>query len=257
MEIEYTLYLDEIQANDPYEYFCLAGVIIKNELYKDIETCINEIKKRHFETTEVILHEVDIRRAPNNKGKTPNEKIIRRFMRKEESKESYFKDLVSFFKNNEFVVLSASLHQRNSKETYPKHRDKYFMTLQILLENFTHFLIEHNGVGNIVIESRRSQHDTSLDDLLDMHFHKLRCLTGTLFYNAQTISKYIKRIEFKEKKSNHIGIQIADMIPNSLNRHLSNQPQVIEGLYEEIEKKTYAGERNNKMRFGKKVLVKN
>ena len=48
METEYTLYLDEIQANDPFEYFCLAGVIIKNELYKDIETCINEIKEKHF-----------------------------------------------------------------------------------------------------------------------------------------------------------------------------------------------------------------
>lgn len=253
----YTLYLDEIQANDPLKYFCLAGVIIENQLYKDaIVPAINSIKNKQFGTTTVILHEVDIKKGRTLKPQNDNQKLIKSKMKTTSNRDSYYNDIVNFFNSNEFTVISASLHQQNAKDTYPNHRDKYFMTLQIILENFTHFLIENNGIGQILIESRRSQHNTSLDDQLDMHFNKLRCLTGTLFYKAETISKYIKTIAFEEKNKNNIGLQIADMIPNSLNRHLSGMEQVIPNLYTAIEQKTYNGNRDNLKRFGQKVLVK-
>lgn len=253
---KYTLYLDEIQANGPFKYFCLAGIIIEDKTYNTIVDDINKIKTAHFNTTDVILHEVDIRNAKTLQAENENKKLIKQYMKDTKNRNLYFESIVDFFKTHDFKVISASLHQENAKSTYPNHRDKYFITLQILLENFTHFLIENNGVGEVLIESRRSQFDTSLDDQLDMHFHKLRCLTGTLFYNAQTISKYIKRIDFKEKSQNNIGLQLADMIPNPLNRHLSGLKQVIKNLYPIIEGKIYDGNRTNHKRFGQKVLVK-
>lgn len=253
---KYTLFLDEIQANDPLQYFCLAGVIIENEKYSDLVDEINQIKIKHFGTTDVVFHEVDIRNAKKLRVKTPNHRIIKRKMKDLDKRKSYFEDIVHFFNSNDFSVLSASLHQENAKNSYPKHRDKYFMALQILLENFTHFLIENEGIGDVIIESRRSQNDTSLDDQLDMHFNKLRCLTGTLFYNAECISKYIKTISFEDKTQNNIGLQLADMIPNPLNRHLSGVEQAIENMYQTIENKIYDGNRSNIKRFGQKVLVK-
>lgn len=252
----YTLYLDEIQANSPFKYFCLAGIIIENEVYDTIVSDVNTIKITHFNTTDVILHEADIRKGKGLRPENDNQVLIKSKMKNKNNRNAYFADIVSFFKSHDFKVISASLHQKNAQTTYPNHRDKYFIALQILLENFTHFLIENNGVGEVLIESRRSQHDTSLDDQLDMHFHKLRCLTGTLFYNAQTISKYIKTIDFKEKSQNNIGLQLADMIPNPLNRHLSGMEQAIEHLYPTIESKIYDGNRTNLKRFGQKVLVK-
>lgn len=253
----YTLYLDEIQANNPFKYFCLAGVIIEDKLYEEtIVPTIKSIKSNHFNTTDVILHESDIRKGKNLTPENANQILIKSKMTNKKNRDFYFSDIVEFFNSNEFTVISASLHQQNAIDTYPDHRDKYFMALQIILENFTHFLIENNGIGQILIESRRSQHNTSLDDQLDMHFNKLRCLTGTLFYNAETISKYIKTIAFEEKNKNNIGLQIADMIPNSLNRHLSGMKQVIPDLYTTIEQKIYDGNRGNLKRFGQKVLVK-
>jgi len=258
MSKTFTLYLDEIQANNNLEYFCLAGIIIEDEYYQnEIKTAIDQIKMKHFDTIEVILHEKDIRNPFKMKETNPFKRLFKRKMgNKVDKQKEYFEDVVEFFKENEFKVLSASLHQDNAVKAYPGHRDKYFITLQIILENFTHFLIENNTKGNIMIESRSTQIDTSLDDQLDMHFTKLRSVTGTLFYEPQTISKYIKSISFKEKSMNEVGLQIADMIPNPLNRHLSGVDQSIQGIYEEIERKTYEGNRGNVKRFGKKVLVK-
>lgn len=252
----YTLYLDEIQANPPFQYFCLAGVVIKDSEYNEIKAQINKIKIDIFGDENVILHEADIRTPKNITKADAMSILVKDTMSKGKIKKKYFDRVVEFFKANEFTVLSASLHQNNVAQTYPGHRDKYFMALQIIMENFTHFLIENKAKGKIVIESRMSESDTNLDDQLYTHFTQLRCITGTLFYESSVISKYIRSITFIEKSQNEIGLQIADMIPNALNRHLSSYRQATEGLYEEIESKTYCGNRSNIKRFGQKVLVK-
>ena len=52
----YTLYLDEIQANSPFKYFCLAGIIIENEIYDksvrlNIHTICGQTKNNYYKCT--------------------------------------------------------------------------------------------------------------------------------------------------------------------------------------------------------------
>lgn len=242
---EYTLYLDEILPLGNLKYFCLAGVIIRDDIYNtDIITAVNDIKDEIFETRDVILHESNIRK--------PKEGTHYMKVKEEEDRNRYFSLVKDLFDTKDFHVIGAALNAGNAEQLYPGHRDRYFMCLQIILENFTHFLMANNGVGKIVIESRNKKQDAQLRK----HFNNLRCSTGTLFYNPKDIGNYIKSIDFPEKKSNNIGLQIADMIPNPVNRELSGMKQVVPELIQSINTKIYNGNLDNIRRFGMKVLVK-
>lgn len=61
----YYLFLDESKPNGHnINHLCLAGIIIKKEVYENkIIKNINTLKNEIFSTTDVILHEVDIRDA--------------------------------------------------------------------------------------------------------------------------------------------------------------------------------------------------
>lgn len=242
---EYTLYLDEILPLEKLKYFCLAGVVIRDDIYTtDIIPSVNTIKDTIFGTREIILHEASIKRPKNN---TPYMKV-----KDFKTRGSYFTLVKELFDTKDFHVIGAALNADNAQQLYPGHRDRYFMCLQIILENFTHFLITNGGVGKIVIESRNPKQNQQLRK----HFNNLRCSTGTLFYNPKEIGSYISSIEFPEKKSNNIGLQIADMIPNPINRELSGMKQVVPGLIDSINKKIYDGNLNKINRFGMKILVK-
>lgn len=242
---EYTLYLDEILPLQNLKYFCLAGVIIEGDHYqKEIVPAINKIKRDIFEDENIILHESNIRRP---QAGTDYMKV-----KKPAARNLYFTKINEFFTQKEFVVLGAALHGSNAESIYPNHRDRYFVCLQIILENFTHFLMKNDATGKILIESRNPKQD----EQLRKHFNNLRFTTGTLFYNPKDISRYIKSIDFPSKQENNIGLQIADMIPNPMNRQLSGMSQVVPDLINVITSKIYDGNVNNARRFGMKILVK-
>lgn len=245
MEKRYTLYLDEILPLDKLKYFCLAGVIIEDGYYNaEIIPAIEQIKMNTFQTTSVILHEADIRRP------TPGTPYM--MVKSKSAREQYYSEINKFFDEKEFTIIGAALNTANALSIYPNHRDRYFVCLQIILENFAHFLMKNNGVGKIKIESRNRRQD----DQLKRHFNSLVNSTGTLFYQPILLKKYIDSIDFPSKLSNEIGLQIADMIPNPLNRHLSEMKQVIPGLIDKIQAKTYDGTVQKVERFGMKILVK-
>lgn len=245
MTKNYTLYLDEILPLNNLKYFCLAGVIIEDDYFtQEVTPAIEQIKIDIFGDKSVILHEADIRRPK------PNTKYM--MVKEKKDRDLYFEKINQFFDEKEFTIIGAALNEFNVSTVYPNHRDRYFVCLQIILENFTHFLMKHNGKGKILIESRNSTQDKQLRK----HFNNLTVSTGTLFYNPKDIRRYITAIDFPSKKSNNIGLQIADMIPNPMNRKLSGMKQTVNGLLSKIESKVYDGQMGNAKRFGMKILVK-
>ncbi|MEB9335641.1 DUF3800 domain-containing protein [Bacillus cereus] len=240
----YTLYLDEILPNTGagLNYFCLAGILASEENYtNEIIPAINQIKNNIFDNTTVILHEADIRKAAVG---TPYE-----VMRQEVKRKSYISQINEFFQEQNFHVLGVAIHEDQLKHLYPNLRDKYFIGLQVILENYVNFLERKNAIGNIIIESRNPKQDQQLQ----IHFHNLKA-TGTLFYEQYTLQKHLGTISFTLKADNIVGIQIADMIPNPLNRQLSGMKQKIPGLIEEINKKAYDGAIGENKRFGIKLI---
>ncbi|MFD2446695.1 DUF3800 domain-containing protein [Bacillus sp. CGMCC 1.16607] len=238
----YILFLDEILPIGNLQYFCLAGFAVEQDLYANkIIPEVNKLKQDLFGNTTVILHEAEICRP--EKG-TPYE-----IFRQAENRNYYWEKIKEIFQNHDVHILSASIHGQDLKLLYPTMRDKYFIGLQIILENYVNFLERHNGIGNVTIESRNQNQNEQLQG----HFYNLQA-TGTLFYEPKLLQKHLGTISFPLKEENNIGLQLADMVPNSLNRDLSQAKQRTKGLINVIHSKAYDGLIKEKSRFGIKVI---
>lgn len=133
---------------------------------------------------------------------------------------------------------------------HDKINDVYDITLQTILENFVHFLIENNATGSFFVESRNSIENK----YLQVCYYRL--LTGgTLYIDSNTIMDKLSILSFPLKSDNNLGVQLADFIPVSFIRHMVGSKDYC-GLYKIFEDKIYQGYNHNMGdRFGFKKLL--
>ncbi|NEW07367.1 DUF3800 domain-containing protein [Paenibacillus sp. SYP-B3998] len=245
MRKKYSLYLDEILTGGHFDHFCLVGFAVSTEDYETkIIPELNQIKQDFFGDTSVIIHEMEIQK---HKSSTPF-KIFQNNKKYEE----FWERIKSLFQKYDLPIFAVCIHEVSCQKLYSNSRDKYFIALQVILENFVHFLEKSNGVGNIYVESTDANPHQK-DEQLQYHFHYLKA-NGTLFYDKRVIQNRVGTISFPLKVDNIVGLQIADLLPNSLNRKLSNKDQRTHGLIDVIEKKAYDGRCGKQERFGIKII---
>jgi hypothetical protein len=241
----FTLFLDEILTGGHYDHFSLMGFAVSQENYENqIIPYINQIKNDFFGNEQVIIHEVDI-----NKHKT-NSPF--RVFQDELKLREFWGRITEMFRKFNLPVFAVSIHERDCTKLYANGRDKYFVALQVIMENFVHFLENNDGKGSIYIESTNADPDQK-DQQLQHHFHYLMA-QGTLFYDKKIIQKRLSTINVCLKADNIIGLQIADLLPNSWNRKLTGKDQRTYGLIDVIEHNAYDGGCNLKERFGLKII---
>jgi hypothetical protein len=122
--------------------------------------------------------------------------------------------------------------------------------MQIILENYTHFLYQNGAVGKIIYESRDTQ-----DKIMLMRFYEVSTI-GTMYIQPYAIQQRISQILFVSKQKNICGLQVADFIPNQIARKKSGmniKPSVI-NLTNNIFLKSYDGGNGNSSRYGIKVV---
>ncbi|MGN0599278.1 MAG: DUF3800 domain-containing protein [Oscillospiraceae bacterium] len=229
----YYLFLDELKANEIYTHFCLGGCIIEDIKYrKEVIPFVENLKERVFNNRTKILHEVDI--GENN-----------------EAFWSEFKKVFTDFNIKTLCVgIDVNKFRNTYKQTASSHNSEYYVALQIIIENFVHFLDENNGIGSVYIESRGLKEDFRLKEQYDRIYRE-----GTLFIPHETFEKRIFSISFPMKADNNIGIQLADFIPNPIAREFSGIPQKKFSLFDAIKSCAYDGNNSLVQRFGiKKVL---
>lgn len=241
---EYYLFLDESKPNGiNINYFSFGGCIIEKKIYENnIIGKIQRIKNDVLENSNIILHESEIRSAKDEDYK---------IFRNKELREKFWSEMKLIFKE-EFYTICASINAENYKKYYnfKYNRGLDFITLQILLENFTHFLEINNGRGTIFIESR----DPIEDKKLAGHYHTIMA-NGTLFLDRYIFQERLTTINFILKTDNNIGLQLADFIPNPITRDLSGLKQKEPNLFNEIINKLYCGGFSEKNRFGLKNIL--
>jgi hypothetical protein len=241
----YFLFLDELKPNDKYKHFCLGGIFVEEVYYrKEICSYVNDFKYNIFKTHNIILHENEFK---SYKGKY-------KALRDKNVNKTFFDGLHKLFREYEFKTLCVCVDYAEFKKNYPTKgsiaNSEYYVALQIILENFVHFLNSVNSIGCVYIESR----GLTADYDLQIQYELIK-KQGTLFIPPDVFQKRLKAISFPLKIDNNIGLQIADLIPNSIARNLSNIEQKEFTLYDDIIKKSYDGNHNMHERFGiKKVL---
>ena len=242
MENEYYLFLDETKPNAHGYYFALGGYAISKNDYENILIPnLEKIKSDLMPNPELPLHLYDMRK--NIKGFE--------FLSNTDIRNSLFdkiKNLISALPMNVFV---ASINnQKYRKMYYDKINDIYEITLQTILENFVHFLINKNAVGSFFIESRNQSENKHLQ----ICYYKLLS-SGTLYIDSNTIMDKLSILSFPLKSDNNLGVQLADFVPISFVRHLAGAKDYY-GLYQTFLPKLYRGYNNSmEERFGFKKLL--
>ncbi len=241
----YYLFLDELKPNNYYRHFCLGGCIVEEMVYKNnVIPYINKLKFDVFGNTTIILHENEIsgKNGEYNSLKDPAKN------------ELLWNGLKDLFTKDWLTTMCVSLDCTSYKSTYKSKskidNSEYYIAMQIILENYLHFLETNNGYGAVYIESRGIVDDQHLEDQ-----YNLVKSNGTLFFDKKIYQERLKTISFTMKADNNIGVQIADFIPNPIARHLKDGKQKTMNLYTEIFGRLYDGKMNLVDRFGHKNVL--
>jgi len=239
---EYVLFLDESKAIGSLRYFCLAGYIISSEVYcNDLMPRVDALKGRIFGKTDVVLHEKEIRDITGD-FRCLSDRGIR---------ESFWDGIHDLLLKCEISVVGVGVSVDIATKIYKSKyiNSDYNIALQILLENYVHFLERHNAQGNVVIESTNATADSRLRNL----FYNI-VSDGTLFLDRNAFQTYLKAISFHVKQDNHNGLQIADFIPNAINRKISGLKPKQFSTIPVIESKLYDGNLGMSGKFGLKII---
>lgn len=239
----YYLFLDESKPNGGnIPHLCLGGVIYEEEIYKKVRKEVQDIKKEIFNTTEIVLHENDIRRATSGDY---------RVMRIREKRELYWKKIRTVLSNYEFTVLGSAVNEYQYKNYYDFENvnNPYYIVLQIIMENFVHFLESRDSTGYIYIESTNPVEDTKLRN----YYHQI-VSNGSLFINKDSYQSRLQGINFMIKEEKNSGIELADMIPGALNRKINSLSPKQPSILDLIEDNIYDGNCTLIDRFGFKVM---
>lgn len=242
MNKEYYLFLDETKPNAHGDYFALGGYAILKEDYENIFVPkLQKIKTDLMPDPNLPLHLYDMRK--NIKGFE--------FLSDMNVRNSLFDRIKQLIKDLPINIFVASINKKKYSNMYhDKINDVYDITLQTILENFVHFLIENNATGSFFVESRNSIENK----YLQVCYYRL--LTGgTLYIDSNTIMDKLSILSFPLKSDNNLGVQLADFIPVSFIRHMVGSKDYC-GLYKIFEDKIYQGYNHNMGdRFGFKKLL--
>lgn len=240
---EYYLFLDEIKPNAFGTYFALGGYAISKDDYENILIPkLQKIKEDNMPDPSLPLHLYDMRK--NRKGFE--------FLSDNSIRVSLFESIKKLVRELDIkVFVSAIDTQKYDNMYFHSHtNDIYEINLQIILENFVHYLLTVDGTGSFFIESRNPIENK----YLQICYYRL--LTGgTLFIDAKTIMERLSILSFPLKSDNNLGVQLADFIPMSFVRQIIGSNDY-NGLYTLFNEKVYKGYNDcAEQRFGFKKLL--
>ncbi|MCA0384802.1 MAG: DUF3800 domain-containing protein [Firmicutes bacterium] len=240
---DYYLFLDETIPNSSFPYFSLAGFFISKVDYETkLIPKMNEIKDKIFGSREIILHEVELRNAQDGLYKK---------MRQRETRESFWSSLSRVFEDVPVYTIGVGIDVTEFNNLYQdcNVNDDYSISMQIIMENFVHFLEKNDGYGTVFVEAR----DGVQNQRLQNKYHTLKA-NGTLFIDKNAHQDRLGTISFPLKTDNNIGLQLADFVPNPMARYVGSKTQKTPNVFSEIENKLYCGGVKSTNRFGFKRI---
>ncbi|GHP15253.1 hypothetical protein YK48G_26780 [Lentilactobacillus fungorum] len=275
----YTLFLDESMVDE--RFFAVAGIILNKSQRKHVKSDLNRLKvalwgpknypkyfsdhypvtyypdnsKKEFVLHEMVAHKVQsaakTKEIPRLLAKYGEEYII---FREHRVVDHLYKGLADIINSNNVPITGAVFDFMRIKELYgvlPPLNYGYEMAIQILIENYVQFLIQHDGYGDIVLESRKDNNTNKADLLVQSKFYYIKA-RGTMFLPDYVIQKHLGTINFVGKESNSPCLQIADFVPNNFARKMANKKT--NQLGRTLLNRRYDGKVGQPNRFGIKQI---
>ncbi|MDR1361536.1 MAG: DUF3800 domain-containing protein [Rickettsiales bacterium] len=209
------LYLDESGSSNlenldkNYPIFILGGVLVDENDLKYNQNLINELKRKYFNTTDVILHWTDINHHKKEFSILKNPKIRAEFS----------SDIDKLIMQLKIQVIACIIKKEKWLEKYDWHTtDPYEYSLTILIDRIIP-AVEFAEKINIFAESR----EKILDKPIIKAFKNIQNC-GTRFNSPEKVKVKIKKLEFCKKSDNIYGLQIADLVLSPIGRDYLKKP---------------------------------
>ncbi len=215
----YYLYLDETGdhglsfIDHNYPIFLLCGCLFNQIEMENMEKKVNLFKQKYFSTSNVILHSREIRKCEGSFQILFDLNL----------KAKFYEDMNLIIKNSKFKIIGVGINKEEYIKRYGKSaKDPYALSLSFIIERLIFYLDELNKEAEveIIAEKRGTKEDKKLlsqfNSTLDL---------GTYYVLSDRLKKKIKKFEFKFKKENIVGLQVADLCAYPLARHLLNSEE--------------------------------
>ena len=260
----YTLYLDESETHRINKttskcetpHFCMAGVIIADSTISTVEKSVNSLKSTIWsdlsDPHSIILHQMLINNAVRGRLDISKHPEYARFSSNANIK-IFYSELQKVFVQNPMTIIGSCISEDNMRNYYgisgKNKQDKYLITMQLILENYCHFLCSRNAKGRILYESLDI---ISNEALRDKYYHMK--LMGSMYMSQNTASKCLLGLDFANKSDNNPGLQIADFVPNGFARDCLGLPQLKHNIFRTFKYLRYDGGLKLPERFGVKYM---
>lgn len=267
---EYTLYLDESETANfnkatgkrENTIFVIAGIICKNNYHdKELKEKVNRIKELIWNRCgedelyeQKVLHELEMSRAIKKQVKQLKCTYNKVFKNKHVYNFTY-DVLTDIFSNSEITIIAVCIDEERLAEQYDRSKinDRFQIAMNMIIENYYHFLNAVDGMGDICYESLPENQN----ERIRKRYNGIK-YNGTMFYPAKVINSRIKKLEFRNKKGNIIGLQLADFVPNAVGRyvlgkHYTNNKERNISM-DALASKLYDGNIDKKEKFGLKII---
>lgn len=239
--MKYYLFIDECgdqnlsNFSPDFPIFTLCGIIVSEVDYKKITSEVNAIKTLFWGEKKVIIHSRDIRKCQNGFE----------ILFDLEKKRLFYEELNKVMGNNEYTIVACSILKDKYIRRYGKLSDVYSISLSFIMERAVFLLDrEQKKLGenidlHIFAERRGKKEDRVLLDYYNELLDR-----GTYFVNEKRFKSYFKSFQFKDKRENIVGLQIADLVAYPITRFVLDR-DAVNLSYEIIKDKIYT--QNNKM----------
>jgi hypothetical protein len=207
---EYIMFLDEsgdhnlIKIDYQYPVFTLVGCIFEKVYYDSVVVPkIDNLKKKYFDSEDIILHSYEIRKYKNSF----------RILYNIDLRQKFIKDMNDLLSSLDFTIIASCIRKDNLINQYNNPKSPYDLAFYFIMERYVKFLDNKNGVGMISIESRDTKSNAELLEV----YNKFR--DGVRWVSSEQFQRRILGIEFLEKHRNINGHQIADLTAYPISRY--------------------------------------
>lgn len=200
---DHSLNLDKIDKS--YPMFILAGCIFDFDYYiKVVETSINDLKKKYFGRTDIILRSYDIRKQKGEFASLVDYK----------KRIEFYEDINKTLSDFEFIVIAAAINKLDHIKQYKNPENPYNLCFRFILERAVMYL--GRSTDNIIFraESREGHNDKQLAVV----YENFRQKGFSEFIKPDEVQRKLVDLSFNQKSQNVIGHQIADLVAYPIGR---------------------------------------
>jgi hypothetical protein len=233
--MKYYLFIDEtgdhglkkIDINFPI--FLLSGILIKTTDLIHLELLLKKLKTKYWSTESLILHSREIRKCSNEY----------KILLDDHLKNQFYKDLNQILLLSKFLIIPSGINKVKYVKIYGYLNDDTYeicisKTIDQVLTNLKHR--KSLPIELQIILEKRGQKE---DQKLDTHISEI-IVNGTQKNPASSLKNIRINFEFKDKKDNINGLQIADLIAYPIAKYILNQ-SIKNPAFDIISKKIYQG----------------